>query len=454
MSNKQGKIIPYALIVCILLASGGFLFGYDNSVISGAIGYMTEYFAFDSATQGFVVSIITIGAVIGSLVAGPLSDLFGRKPILLLSAVLFAISSFGQGYADSLAFLTVSRLLAGAAIGVANTITPVYISELAPSRIRGALASSYQLVVVIGITAVYFVNASIADFSTHEWNVTTGWRVMLYAGAIPAIIFLIATFFVPESPRWLEKVGKEKKFLSILRKLRSSEEFNLEVKEIKETSQTNKQQKVSLKTLKEPKVRRIVLIGFILAGMQHLTGIDAITYYAPEIFKAAGAGNNAALYNTIFIGLALTIFTVVAILTVDKFGRKKLLIIGMSIMTVALFVVGILFMVDNAPFYLLLTFIVLFIAGFSIGIGSVMWGVLGEIFPTNVRGLAMSLSMVSLWGANYIVAQFFPIILENVGAWLAFFIFGALSFITLLFVIKYIPETKGKTLEEIERELV
>lgn len=453
--ETNSKVKGYAIFICILLACGGLLFGYDNSVISGAIGYMTTYFSFDAATQGWVVSSITVGAVLGSIFGGPLSDKLGRKKVLLISAVCFALSSFGQGWSNDLTLLVASRILAGIAVGIANTVTPIYISEMAPAKIRGALTASYQLVIVIGITLVFFANAFVAQSGTPQWNVTTGWRIMLTLGAVPAIIFFLASFFVPESPRWLITQGENQKALKILNRIRHKEEVSAEIQEINNVIEEEKSLKgMSLSAIFKPGIRKIVGIGFVLAALQHLTGIDAIMYYAPEILKKAGLGEQVALYNTIIIGIALFIFTIVAIATVDKFGRKKLLIVGTIIMTISLTIVGLLFQMKNPPTAILLAFILVDISGFSIGMGSVMWVVLGEIFPTKVRSLAMSLSMIALWGANYIVAQFFPIIMNNIGPSVAFYIFAAFALFTIFFTIKYIPETKGKTLEQIEKDLL
>lgn len=453
--NDRG-VKRYALFVCILLACGGLLFGYDNSVISGAIGYMTTYFSFNSATQGWVVSSITLGAVLGSVFGGPLSDRFGRKKVLMLSALCFAISSFGQGWSDSLTMLILSRLLAGIAVGIANTVTPIYISEMAPAKIRGALTASYQLVIVIGITLVYFVNATVAQSGTADWNVNTGWRVMLALGSVPALIFFIGSFVVPESPRWLLTKGYDARALSVLNRIRYEDEVDKEIRDINEVINEEKTLKSesSFSALFKPGIRKIVIIGIVLAALQHLTGIDAITYYAPEILKQAGLGAQAALYNAVIIGVALFVFTLVAIATVDKFGRKKLLIVGSTIMAISLAIVGTLFLMKNPPVYILLAFILVNIAGFSIGMGSLMWVVLGEIFPTKVRSMAMSLSMIALWAANYVVAQFFPIIMNSMGPSLAFYIFAILAAFTVFFTAKYIPETKGKTLEQIENDLL
>ncbi len=456
--NKLEKVIKtkgYAVFVCILLACGGLMFGYDNSVISGAIGYMTKYFSFNSATEGWVVSSITLGAVLGSIFGGTLSDRYGRKKILLLSAVFFTFASMGQGFSYSLIMLISSRILAGIAVGIANTVTPIYISEIAPAKIRGALTASYQLVIVTGITLVFFANAFVSNSGTPLWNVTTGWRIMLTLGAVPAVIFLIANLFVPESPRWLISKGKNEKALKILKTIRYSNEVSSEVQEINTALKEEKSLKgISISAIFKPGINKIVAIGCILAAMQHLTGIDAIMYYAPEILKRAGLGTQAALYNTIIIGIVLFLFTIVAIATVDKLGRKKLLIIGTTIMAISLTVVGLLFQMSNPPVGLLLTFILINIAGFSIGMGSVMWVVLGEIFPTRIRSLAMSLCMVCLWVSDYIVAQFFPIVMYQLGPSVAFYIFAFLALVTILFTWKFIPETKGKTLEQIEKELL
>lgn len=452
---KNRKTKQYTITICLLLACGGLLFGYDNSGISGAIGFITNHFSFSASQQGWVVSSIDLGAIIGSIISGPLSNKYGRKKILILSSLLFIIGSIGQGAADNLLMIIVPRLIGGMAIGVANSVTPIFISELAPAKIRGALNATYQLVIVTGITLVYFVNAYIADLGSYSWNVDTGWRLMLFVGAIPAIIFLIASAFVPESPRWLISVKKDNKALKIMRKIRYADEIKGEVNAIKGSIDEEKNlTNVSLTTLFKPEFRKIVGIGFVLAALQHLTGIDAITYYAPEILKKAGLGTQASLYNAIIVGLSMFMFTLVAIFTVDKFGRKKLLIIGSIIMTSSLFAIGILFSLSTPPVLWILIFIVLNLAGFSIGMGSVMWVVLGEIFPTKIRSLAMSVSMIALWLANFIVAQFFPVIINSWGTNVAFYIFAVFALISILFTWKYIPETKNKTLEQIQTEIM
>lgn len=409
MQNNVGKAkIPgYALYVCMILSCSGIMFGYDNSVIAGALSSMITKFSLDSATTGLVVSSVTIGAIVGSLFAGILSDNIGRKKVLLLAALCFTVGSIGQGLSDNVTLLVGLRIIGGMGVGLTNTASPLYIAEMAPTRIRGSLASAYQLLIVIGLTVVFFVNAYVATLGDRTWNIETGWRIMLCLGAVPAILIFLFALSVPESPRWLRLKGKNKQSEDILKKIRQPEEVEKELWEIDEAIKHAKQEKSApLSTVFKPGIRKIVGIGFMLALFQHITGIDGILYYASVIFEKAGAGAQTALYNTIIIGVTLTVFTLVAVFTVDKFGRKILLLIGTMIMAISLGLIALLFFSGNPSIWLLLGLILFNVAGFSIGMGSVMWVVLSEIFPTKIRGLAMSIAMAAFWIANYLVAQF------------------------------------------------
>ncbi len=356
---------------------------------------------------------------------------------------------------DNISMLVTLRIIGGMGIGLTNTASPLYIAEMAPTRIRGSLASAYQLLIVIGLTIVFFVNAYVATLGGNIWNIETGWRIMLCLGAIPAILIFLFALSVPESPRWLRLKGKNSQAESILRKIRQPEEVEQELKDIDEAIEYAKQEKSTpISTIFKPGIRKIVGIGFLLALFQHITGIDGILYYASVIFEKAGAGAQTALYNTIIIGITLTVFTLVAVFTVDKFGRKILLLVGTTIMAVSLGLIAILFFNGSPSIWVLLGLILVNVAGFSIGMGSVMWVVLSEIFPTKIRGLAMSIAMAAFWIANYLVAQFLPIIAASMGMGMVFLIFCLLSICAVLFIWKYVPETKGRSLEEIEKFLL
>lgn len=453
-TNKKG-IPKFALFACIALSASGIMFGYDNSVMSGAIGYITDRFTLNPATVGMVVSGITIGAVIGALFAGVLTDAIGRKKALLLAAVFFAVGSLAQSVAQEPTLLIIFRFVAGLGIGLTNTVSPVYIAEIAPSKIRGAFGAMYQLLVSIGLTVVFFINAYIASSGDVAWNVSTGWRLMLGMGAVPAIIVFVLVCFVPESPRWLRLKGRTNKAAEVLGRIREAGETEKELAEIDEAIERSKEEKsASFKAIFKPGIRKIVGIGFLVALFQHITGIDGIIYYCAIIFEEAGLGRNAALYNTIFVGITLIIFTIVAILLVDRVGRKVLLVVGTAIMVLSLLVLTILFKTGSTNIVFITVSMLIYIAGFSIGMGSVTWVVLGEIFPTKVKGVALSLSMTAYWIANFLVAQFIPIFSANWGMGTVFLIFCVLSFIALIFYIKILPETKGKTLEEIESDML
>lgn len=331
------------------------MFGYDNSVIAGAIGSIIKKFQLDPVTTGWVVSCITVGAIVGSLFAGVLADTIGRKKVLLLATFCFSVGSIGQGIADNVSILVLLRIIAGLGIGLTNTASPLYIAEMAPTRIRGSLSSAYQLLIVIGLTLVFFVNAYVASLGNELWNIEVGWRIMLALGAIPAIIIFIFAFSVPESPRWLCLKGRLSEAKQILKKIRQPEEVEVEFKAMNEAINSSKvENKMSISAVFEPGVRKIVGIGFLLALFQHITGIDGILYYAAIIFEEAGAGAQTALYNTIFIGITVTVFTLVAVFTIDRFGRKILLLTGTTIMSISLGLIQYLFYLGNPNIWIIL----------------------------------------------------------------------------------------------------
>ncbi len=441
-------MMKHVYLISVIAAIGGLLFGYDTAVISGAIGYLSEKFELSAVGTGFAASAAIWGCVVGVLFAGWLSDRFGRKRVLLLTAVLFGLSAIGSAIPNNLAQFAVARFVGGLGVGAASMLSPLYISEIAPADKRGMLVTLYQLAIVIGINLIYFINLLIAGAGDEVWNVESGWRYMLGSEAIPAVLFFFLLFLVPESPRWLTKEGREEEAMAILSKINGPTQARSVMQDIKEVLA---EEKGALRELFAPGLRIAMLVGVVLAIFSQITGINAIIYYAPEIFKSVGFGAESALQQTVVIGLTNTVFTFVAIWLIDKAGRKTLLQWGVSGMIVCLLGMGAAFYFDWSSGPLLLVFILGYIASFASSLGPIPWVLISEIFPTKNRGLAMSLSIVLLWLAVVAVTQFFPILLEKIGGAFTFWIFMINAIILLVFVWRVVPETKQKTLEEIER---
>ncbi|UAY51933.1 sugar porter family MFS transporter [Ferruginibacter albus] len=444
MANNSLKYIYQCTVIA---AVGGLLFGYDTAVVAGAIGFIEKKFLLSAAMKGWAASCALIGCMIGAMVAGVLSDKFGRKMVLIISAIAFAISSIGiliPGGIDSFIFF---RFIGGAGIGIASILAPMYISEIAPPHIRGKLISIYQLGIVIGILLIYFVNAAIAGMYDEAWNIEHGWRWMFGSGVIPSIIFLLLLIKTPESPRWLASKNKWNDAKAILVKMNGEEGALKEMLDIK-TSLEEKQG--TFTELFQGNLRKPLIIGILLAIFSQVTGINAIMYYAPEIFKAGGSGSSSALLQTICVGGINFLMTLVAIKYVDKLGRKKLLLIGSAGMFVCLGLVAWAFHSHISGSYWILAGILAYISFFAISLGPLTFVVAAEIFPTHIRGRAMGLAIFFLWLSVYIVSQTFPILIESIKETKTFGIYMILSGITFAFVLKMVPETKGKTLEEIQ----
>ncbi len=434
-------------LLTAVAALGGLLFGYDTAVISGAIGFLKIKFQLSAAMTGWAASSAIFGCIFGAMAAGWLSDKFGRKQVLLGTAVLFAVSAVGAAMPENLTQFTIFRFIGGLGIGAASMVSPLYITELAPARIRGRLVSYYQLAIVIGILVIFFVNSLIQNAGDESWNIEYGWRYMMASGVIPAILFLVALFFVPESPRWLTKEGRDDDALKILIGINGTEQANVILEEVKATLH---EEQGTLRELFTGRFQKAVWVGIFLAVFSQIQGINAIMYYAPEIFKAVGAGTEAAFQQTVIIGLINLLFTFVAIYWVDRLGRKTLLLIGGVGMAISLLMVGFSFYFGWTGYGLLL-FILLYIGSFAASYGPVTWVVISEIFPIKMRGVAMSVATFALWVAVYLVTQLFPMMLEMVGPAGTFWIFGAMALLSFGFVWARVPETKGRTLEEIEK---
>lgn len=444
----------YLVMTVLVAALGGLLFGYDTAVISGAIGFLQEHFALTAAMKGWAASSALAGCIVGVMMAGELNDRLGRRTTLIIAAVLFLISAIGTAIPRTLTEFIIYRIVGGFGVGAASMTSPMYIAEISPARLRGRMVSINQFAIVLGMLVVYFVNYFIARSGDAAWNTAIGWRWMFGSEAIPALLLLFLLFFVPESPRWLTQQGKVKKARAILTRIGGAEYADGEMKEIESAL---REESASLAQLFMPGMRIVLLIGVSLAVLQQVTGINVFLYYAPEIFKAvAGSNANIALLQTIIVGAVNLLFTVVAICMVDRLGRKPLMVIGSIGMAISLLAIGLAATLNLLGGWLLI-FMLGYIGCFALSVGPVVWVILSEIFPTKIRGRAMSIAVFCLWVANFIVSQTFPMMDEN--PWLVrtfnhgfpFFVYGLFCLVMLGVVIKLVPETKGKTLEEIER---
>jgi len=459
----------FVVKISIIATLGGFLFGYDTAVISGAISSLEHFFVKplllneneSNALLGFIVSSALLGCVIGSALSGYVSQRFGRKRGLLIAAFFFLVSAIGSSIPE-LGFRAIGtngdsvliqfifyRLFSGIGIGLASVLSPMYIAEIAPSNVRGELVSWNQLAIVSGILIVYFINYFISLHGDIIWNQQWGWRWMFASSAIPAALFFIMLWFVPESPRWLLLQKRNDEANSILSKIIGDEEMKEEIKLI------NIEAKVTSNKLFSYGVF-VIIIGVVMSAFQQLVGIQVIMYYTPEIFKNMGISSESAMFQTILVGAINFIFTLVAIKLVDKTGRKPLLLIGSTLMALSMFILGCCFFFGY--FGLLAIICVLsFVASFAFSWGPITWVLLSEVFPNTIRSKALSIAVAVQWITNYLVSFLFPVLDKNsalVNAFhhaFSFWIFGTMALISFLFVLVYIPETKKLSLEEIEK---
>lgn len=438
----------YVYKATVVAAVGGLLFGYDTAVVAGAIGFIQKRYDLSATMVGWIASCALIGCVAGAMFAGKLSDRIGRKKVLVLSAMLFAVSSAGIAFPLDLNWFVFFRLIGGLGIGIASMLAPMYIAEIAPAGIRGRLVSINQLGIVSGILLIYFVNATIAGWYDEAWNISTGWRWMFGSGLFPSAIFLLLLFFVPESPRWLAQQQRWDEAKLILTKINGSVKAENELAEIKDALNTETS---SFADILKPGVRKALMIGVILCIFSQVTGINAIMYYAPEIFKSTGDGTGSSLMQTVLVGIINVLFTLVAIKYVDSWGRRTLLLVGCAGMALCLAIVGGAFYFDLAKGYLVLVAILAYIAFFAISLGPLAFVVIAEIFSNRNRGVAMSVCIFFLWASVYAVSQSFPMLLDSIGSAYTFWIYMIMAVFAFIFVYRLIPETKGKSLEEIER---
>lgn len=438
--------LSYILLLSLVAAFGGFLFGYDTAVVSGAIGFLKAHFQLSADLTGWAASSMLVGCMAGAIAAGPLGDRIGRRWSLVFCGLLFGISSLGSAIPATLAQFAWSRFAGGVAIGAASILSPIYIAEIAPERLRGRLVALYQLAIVIGILIVFFVNLQIQRHGDDAWNVARGWRWMFASLVPPSLLFSFLMLLVPESPRWLMKVGRRAAALGVLEKIGGAENARREVASI-EAALNLEEGRWS--DLFASGYFRALVVGALLAIFSQFSGINAIMYYGPEVFKASGSTRDAAFTQTVTVGAINVLFTFVAIAFVDRAGRKPLLLIGTAVQTIAHIAIGWLF-IKNISGTPLLMGILVFVGAFSMAMGPVSWIVNAEIFPTKLRGRAMAVSIFLLWLADWVVTQTFPMLQEAVGPARTFWVYGGFSLLSLIFVAFMIPETKGKTLEEIE----
>jgi sugar porter (SP) family MFS transporter len=447
MTSRERGSAAYVTMLVVVAALGGLLFGYDTAVISGAIGFLRSRFGLDEVMTGWAASCALVGCMAGASVAGVVSDRLGRKRALILSAVLFTVSAIGAAVAPSLAGFVAARITCGIGIGIASMLSPLYIAEVSPPEIRGRMVSVNQFAIVSGMLGVYYVNAVVAGFGDDAWNVETGWRWMFGSGAVPALIFLALLAAVPESPRWLVKRGAIARARRVLVRIGGDARAAVELADI-EASLAH--EGGSLADLLRPRLRRPLVIGVALAVLQQVTGINVVLYYAPEIFKRTGLASSQAINDTVLVGLVNLVFTIAAIRVVDRVGRKPLLLVASAGMGGSLALLGTAFYTRTfgGPWVLLL--VLVYVASFAVAMGPVVWVVLSEIFPTRLRGRAMSVATLCLWAACYLVSQTFPILLERVAGGV-FFVYAAMCVVAFAFVLLMVPETKGQSLEAIER---
>ena len=535
--QREGSML-YVVLLTLVAALGGLLFGYDTAVINGAIGFLQQHFLLDEREEGWATACALLGCAIGAAIAGVLSDRLGRKRALLLAAVCFLVSAVGTAVPRTFAEFIVFRVIGGLGIGIASLTSPLYIAEISPARIRGRLVSINQLTIVGGMMIVFFVNYFIAAYGTlldrqamerytaergdrldsqlvfqylrsiaeklppgaqkisigktqqfvadkgdaldaaavveflgqHgvrkglpevelglrgivSWNETYGWRWMFGSEALPAALLLLLLFLVPESPRFLVQQSRREAALRVLARVNGQQQAQVELADIE---QTIAQESGSVRQLFEPGIKPIFLVGIALAILQQVTGINVILYYGTELFKQAGSHVDAALLQNAVVGTVNVLFTIVAIWTVDRWGRRPLMLLGSTGMGICLIAVGVAYFFQRAETWLLTLFLG-YIACFALSVGPITWVILSEIFPTRVRGRAMAFATVALWVANFLVIQTFPII--NKHPWLVetfhcafpFWVYAVFCVVLLVVVWLLVPETKGKTLEQIER---
>lgn len=447
----------YVVGITLVATLGGLLFGYDTAVISGAEksiqAYLINGLGLGSLAHGATISSALIGCIIGGMVSGLVASKLGRKNSLLLSAFLFFISALGSGWPEFLFFtkgeptmgllfmFNFYRIIGGIGVGIASAVSPMYIGEIAPAEMRGRLVSLNQIAIIFGMLVVYFVNYFIAHGQTIEWINATGWRWMFTSAAFPSALFAILLFFVPETPRYLALTNQHAKALEILTRINGVQQAKLIMIDIKKSVDAASEKIFAFG-------KTVIFIGILLSVFQQFVGINVALYYAPRIFESMGAAKDASMLQTVVMGFINVVFSVVATLTVDKYGRKILLMIGSVGMAVGMFAIGALAFMKIIGISTLV-FILIYTASFMMSWGPICWVLISEIFPNKIRGRAIAIAVAAQWAANYFISSTYPAMMEFSGG-VTYWFYGAMSILSFIFVWKMVPETKGKTLESME----
>ena len=461
----------YTIRVALIVALGGFLMGFDASVISGVVGFIGPEFELTNIQVGWAVASLTLTATLAMMTAGPISDRFGRKPVLRVAAFLFFVSAIASAIAPDYLTLVIARMVGGFGVGAALIIAPMYIAEISPADIRGRMVSFNQLNIVIGISVAYFSNFLILSLGQSDlaWaqSLRMGdwtWRWMLGVEAIPAIVYFFALFGVPESPRWLVMRGKAEEALQILARVSGRAQAERDLSAVQESLDAEAHlEKGSFKELFLPAMRLVLTIGIVIAILQQITGINSVFFYAPMIFEQSGIGTDASFMQAVLVGIVNLVATVVAIALIDKLGRRPLLVTGLVVIASSMLLLAYSFssasygpggeLIDmNAT--MVLIGILSFVAGFGISLGPVMWVLFSELFPNRLRGIAISFCGLINSSVSFIVQLVFPWELENFGPATTFLVYGSFAIVGLIFVMRVLPETKGRSLEQLQAELV
>ena len=455
--------LTYIWLISAVAAMGGLLFGWDWVVVGGAKPFFERYFELkDPALVGWANSCALLGCLVGAIVAGALSDRFGRKRLLMVAALLFAVTSVGNALAPSFTWFIAWRMFGGVAIGLASSLSPMYISEVAPAQMRGKLVSINQLTIVIGILLAQYINwflvrnlppGATDEFIRNSWFGQQGWRWMFGLTAVPSLLFLLGMFFVPESPRWLAKNGQPERARGVLSQIGGGPYADAAIAEIESTLASEEIQHVRFADLLEPRMRKVLVLGVVLAVFQQWCGINVIFNYAEEIFRAAGYDISSVLKNIAWTGSVNMLFTFVALGTVDRAGRRPLMLFGSAGLALIYTAMGLCYArgVQGLPMLLL---VLAAIGCYAMSLAPVTWVVISEIFPNRIRGAAMSVAVTALWIACFILTYTFPMLNARLGSSGTFWLYAAISVAGFVFIFFKLPETKGKTLEQLEKDLV
>ncbi|WP_439697131.1 sugar porter family MFS transporter [Mucilaginibacter sp. AW1-7] len=445
MSSSKSFNSSYIIGISFISALGGYLFGFDFAVISGALPFLRTQFALTPVWEGFLTGSLALGCIVGCLLAGNIADKYGRKPGLIIAALIFAVSSIGIAFSASLTYFLILRFAAGIGVGMASMLCPMYIAEVSPAEVRGRNVAINQLTVVIGILVTNLVNYFLANHGADSW------RWMFGLGAVPSAIFLIGVTWLPESPRWLMKSGQPDKARVILNKIGSPDFAESTFKAVEKSLIGSTKQSYAM--VFEKAVRPAVVVGITLAVFQQFCGINVVFNYTSTIFESVGANLNRQLFETVAIGVVNLVFTLLAMWQVDKLGRRPLMLWG-SLGLSVLYIILAFLLQNHFPAGLVSIFVLLAISTYAISLAPVTWVLISEIFPNKIRGVASSVAIVSLWGAYFILVFTFPILAKILGAYGPFYLYAGICFAGFLFVKAKVKETKGQTLEELEDNLI